>query len=91
MKGKVVQASLATLIISLLLLGYWAATRVTELGIEERFRSAVGLNQSKEETEAREGLPIEGNPFLYLIITVASLTIAVGAYSLSRRKSEGAL
>jgi len=88
MKVKVVQTFLAILIVSLLLLSYWVATRVTERGIEERFRSAVGLNQSEEETETQGSLPIEGNnPFLYLIITLAALTIAVTAYSFARRKN----
>ncbi len=92
MKGKVVQASLAILIVFLLLLGYWAATKVTEQGIEERFHCAVGLNQSGEEVEANGSLPIETrNPFLYVIITLAALTIAVAAYSFARRKNGGSL
>lgn len=90
MRGKVSQAFLVLMLVSLLLLSYWAAARITEQGIEERFHSAVGLNQSGEDVEAQGGLPIETrNPLLYVIITLATLISAVTAYNFARRKSGG--
>ncbi|MEM2942878.1 MAG: hypothetical protein QXT81_05600 [Candidatus Bathyarchaeia archaeon] len=79
------EASIAAFLVLLLIFGYSAAARVTEGGVEERFRQAVGLDSGGEDTEAHRDLLVEVENFpLYIVLTLATLATGFTVYTFMR-------
>ena len=87
-RKNVVLLSLAICLVSLILLGYLASTKIGEGGIEEKFLSAVGLRAQEEgEQSGLFGFVLEGdNPLLYIALTLVTLAIGILGYKFSKIK-----
>ncbi len=84
-------ALLAVCLVSLILFGYWASTKISEGGIEQKFLSAVGLPTQEEKTSGLFGFMLEGDsPLLYVTLTLATLAIGILGYR-SSKKRHGAI
>lgn len=71
---------LIALVVAIAAIAAWQITGT--MGIEDRFSQAVGLPVGEEESG---GLPVEGNPVLYLVVLGVILT---GCYIIYRKNSE---
>ena len=81
--GKVV---LAILVVASIFIGYWALNRSANQDMEERFRSAVGLDQAKEH-DVEGALSVEGgNPRLYLFLFIITLAFGIAVYYVASRR-----
>ena len=85
-------ALLAVCLVSLILFGYLASTKISEGGIEQKFLSAVGLPTPEEEKPSGLfGFMLEGDsPLLYVTLTLATLAIGILGYR-SSKKRQGAI
>jgi hypothetical protein len=85
-EARMGQVILAILVVVLIFIGYWALNRSANQDIEERFHSAVGLDQAKEH-DVKGVLSVEGgNPTLYLFLFIITLAFGIAVYYLAGRR-----
>jgi uncharacterized BrkB/YihY/UPF0761 family membrane protein len=85
-EARMGQVVLAILVVAFILIGYWALNRSANQGMEERFRSAIGLDQAKEH-DVEGALSVEGgNPRLYLFLFFITLAFGIAVYYVASRR-----
>ena len=79
-EARMGQVILAILFVVLIFIGYWALNGSGNQDIEERFHSAVGLDQGKEH-DVKGVLSVEGgNPTLCLFLIIITLAFGIAVY-----------
>jgi len=79
-EARMGQVVLAILVVASIFIGYWALNRSANQDMEERFRSAIGLDQAKEH-DVEGALSVEGgNPRLYLFLFIITLAFGIAVY-----------
>jgi uncharacterized BrkB/YihY/UPF0761 family membrane protein len=85
-EARMGQVVLAILVVASIFIGYWALNRSANQDMEERFRSAIGLDQAKEH-DVEGALSVEGgNPRLYLFLFIITLAFGIAVYYVASRR-----
>lgn len=85
-EARMGQVVLAILVVASIFIGYWALNRSANQDMEERFRSAIGLDQAKAH-DVEGALSVEGgNPRLYLFLFIITLAFGIAVYYVASRR-----